>query len=85
ALTPDQRRDARLKRNEGLRVLQVDRGSAAHMAGIERGDIVIQANDASISGDIKAFADTVEKTGRGDMLSLLILRGSRQIYLSFTL
>lgn len=84
-LSRSQRRDARLKPGAGLHVRHVDRGSLSSMAGIERGDVLVQINGRPVVGPPRAFGKTVKSIPRGDVLSLLLLRGDRRIYLTFTL
>jgi serine protease Do len=62
-------------------VTQVEPGSAADEAGIQRGDIIREVNGQNIRnpGDYRAALANVKK---GDLLRLLIKRGERNIYLT---
>ena len=85
ALSPPQGSRLGLKRGRGLKVQEVDRGSAAHIAGIERGDVIVEVNGRPARGDAELFQGMVDKTAQGEVLSLLIQRDDRRIYLTFTL
>jgi serine protease Do len=65
----------------GVVITQVEPGSAADEAGIQRGDIIREVNGQSIRslGDYRAV---LAKLTKGDVIRLLIKRGERNIYLT---
>jgi serine protease Do len=80
-ITPEMARQLRLSEPGGVVVTQVEPGSAADEAGIQRGDIIREVNGQNIRnpGDYRAALANVKK---GDLLRLLIKRGERNIYLT---
>ena len=85
---PKARTDAIAKRRgsatSGVLVLDVDRGSAADGAGLEAGDIVVQVNYDDIQGGPAGFAKAVGAVAEGQVVSLLVIRGDRTIFVAFT-
>lgn len=80
-ITPEIARQLRLSEPGGVVVSQVEPGSAADEAGIQRGDIIREANGQNIRnlGDYRAV---LAKAKKGDLIRLLIKRGERNIYLT---
>jgi S1-C subfamily serine protease len=78
------RHELRLLKGAGAVVVAVDRGSAAHLAGIEVGDVILQVNYESITGGVNDVKAKVQSVGKGEVLSFLLRRGDRQIFLAFS-
>ena len=78
------RAELRLKRAGGILVLDVDRGSAADQAGLEPGDIVVQVDYKDAPASLKAFERAVQEVPSGKVLTLLVRRGDRRIFVAFT-
>lgn len=74
----------RLRPKMGVVVESVDRGSAAQFAGLERGDVIVRVNNRPIVNGLTDFNKRVRSVKRGQVLSLLVRRGDRTIYLAFT-
>ncbi|MCB9729479.1 MAG: trypsin-like peptidase domain-containing protein [Deltaproteobacteria bacterium] len=83
-LVPRTRHELRLSKGEGVRVVGVDRGSPADLAGVEVGDILLQVNYESITGGVEDIKEKVGRIGEGEVLSFLLRRGDRQIFLAFS-
>ena len=69
------RRAVGLPEREGLLVRAVEGGSPAASAGIERGDLVVEAGGSALEG-IDALYAALESAGRGGSLELTVVRGS---------
>ncbi len=78
------RQGLRLHKGAGAVVVAVDRGSAAQLAGIEVGDVILQVNYESIVGGVNDVKAKVQSVGKGEVLSFLLRRGDRQIFLAFS-
>lgn len=68
----------------GVVVLEVDRGSPATSAGVRPGDIILQVNYEDVSAGVQDFAERVRDVRDGDVLSFLIQRGQRRIFIAFS-
>jgi serine protease Do len=81
-ITPEMARQLRLKETGGVIVSQVESGSPADEAGLQRGDIIQEINGQSIRrlGDYQAAMGKVKKD---EVVRLLVKRGERNIYLAF--
>jgi serine protease Do len=65
-------------------VSSVDRSSQAYMAGLRPGDI-IKSVDRKEVGSVAQFKAITAKKKAGDLLFLLVERGSSRMYLAFNL
>ncbi len=65
-------------------VSSVDRSSQAYMAGLRPGDI-IKSVDRKEVGSVAQFKAIADKKKKGDLLFLLVERGSSRMYLAFNL
>ncbi|MGE5254665.1 MAG: DegQ family serine endoprotease [Planctomycetaceae bacterium] len=81
-ITPEMARQLRLKEAGGVIVSQVESGSPADEAGLQRGDIIQEINGQSIRrlGDYQAAMGKVKKD---EVVRLLVKRGERNLYLAF--
>jgi len=81
-ITPEVARQLRLKETGGVIVSQVESGSPADEAGLQRGDIIQEINGQAIRklGDYQAAIGKVKKD---EVVRLLVKRGERNIYLAF--
>jgi serine protease Do len=65
----------------GVVVAGVEPGSAADEAGLQRGDVIVEANRKSV-GNEKEFADAVGKVAEKKTVLLLVRRGSNTIFVA---
>lgn len=80
-ITPEMARQLLLREPGGVVVSQVEPGSTADEAGVQRGDVIREINGKGI----RSLADYRERIGRvkrGEILRLLIKRGERNLYLT---
>lgn len=84
ALPAKQARRLGVAPSEAVLVREVERGSSAEQAGLEPGDVILQVNYEAIEGGIKGFKKLIGEVARGQVLSFLIRRGDRQIFVAFT-
>lgn len=67
---------------DGLMVRNVVKGSPSDGAGIERYDVIIEADGKKLSGDILSFVDHVRGKKAGEPLSLVLYRHGKQMNLT---
>ncbi len=80
-ITPEMARQLLLREPGGVMVSQVEPGSTADEAGVQRGDVIREINGKGV----RSLADYRERIGRvkkGEILRLLIKRGERNLYLT---
>jgi len=63
----------------GVVVVDVGRDSAAADAGIRRGDVIVSVNRKKVSNSVE-YQRSIQQTGRGGSLTLLVRRGDASIY-----
>ena len=78
------RRELGLTRGAGVVVVEVDRGSRAHAAGAQRGDVVVQVNYKPIRRGVEDFGRLVGEVSTREVISFLLRRGQRSIFMAFT-
>ena len=76
-ITPDIAQELGLEDSEGVVVSGVEPGSPADDAGLRRGDVILEVNQAPV-GDVAGFREALESAERGALL--LVSRGGSQIY-----
>jgi serine protease Do len=81
-ITPELARQLRLKESGGVIVSQVESGSPADEAGVQRGDIVQEINGQAIRG-LSDYQAAIGKVKKDEVVRLLVKRGERNIYLAF--
>ncbi len=81
-ITPEVARQLQLKDLGGVIVTQVEAGSAAEEAGVQRGDIIREINGHAVR-KLTEYVDVVEKLKKDEVVRLLIKRGERNLYLAF--
>jgi Do/DeqQ family serine protease len=64
---------------QGVTVVEVERGSAAADAGIRRGDVIVLVNRKKIPSSAE-YARIIQQAGRGGSLTVLVRRGDASIY-----
>ena len=78
------RKELRLGKRAGAVVVQVDRGSPADMAGLQPGDAILQVNYEDVVGGVADFEAKVAEVQSGEVLSFVVRRGQRRIFMAFT-
>jgi serine protease Do len=80
-ITPEIARQLRLGDLQGVVVGQVEAGSAADEAGIQRGDVIREINGQAIRklGD---YQSVLAKLKKDEIVRLLVRRGERNLYLT---
>jgi len=80
-LTPDLARNLGLSETSGLVIMQIHPYSPAAEAGLRRGDIILEMDQAAIK-DIDAFYKKISRYKKGDIILFLIKRGNTTLYLT---
>ena len=70
--------------DKGVLIVAVQRGSPAAKAGLRRGDIILEVNDAEVN-DAQALRDALAKFKPGDEVQIRIARGEGERTLKVTL
>ncbi len=81
-ITPYLRNKFRLVTNEGIAVIEVERGSSGEAAGVEIGDVILTIENEKV-GDAGDFEQIADKVNKGK-LSLAVDRRGTKLYLSYT-
>jgi serine protease Do len=81
-ITPEVARQLQLKDLAGVIVTQVEGGSAAEEAGVQRGDIIREINGQPVR-KLADYVSIVDKIKKDEVVRLLIKRGERNLYLAF--
>lgn len=68
------------RRREGALILEVLPGSPADQAGLERGDLVVSANDRDLPS-MRALAQLIRATHPGRIIELGVIRGDHRVHL----
>ncbi len=82
-LTPEIAKGLGLKKETGVVVTQVEPGSAAGDAGIQRGDVVREVNRKPVK-DVDDFVQKVEKAKDQDHVLFLLQRGKNNLFAAVT-
>ncbi|MGB0588041.1 MAG: trypsin-like peptidase domain-containing protein [Myxococcota bacterium] len=82
-LSRSQRRTLRLGNKRGVAIVSVARGSNAQRAGLQAGDVILQFNYEEVGSAPKHLAAKVARTKEGEIVSFLIRRERRQIFMAF--
>jgi serine protease Do len=82
-LSRSQRHSLRLGKDRGVAIVAVTRGSNAYRAGLHAGDVILQFNYKEVGRSPKTLATKIARTNKGDILSFLIRRERRQIFMAF--
>jgi serine protease Do len=82
-ITPDIARSLSLKDTNGALIAQVEPGSPAANAGLQRGDIVREINRKSVK-DAKEFMQKIEEAKSGGTILLLVQRGENSLFITVT-
>jgi serine protease Do len=80
-ITPEIARQLRLSDLGGILVSQVEPGSAADDAGVQRGDIIREVNGQNIR-NISDYRSALARAKKSDIIRLLVRRGERNLYLT---
>jgi serine protease Do len=81
-ITPEMARQLQLKEAGGVVINQVEPGSAADEAGLQRGDIIREINGEPIR-KLSDYQNAIAKVKKDEVVRLLVKRGERSIYLAF--
>jgi serine protease Do len=81
-ITPELARQLRLKETGGVIVSQVESGSPADEAGVQRGDIIQEVNGQAIRR-LSDYQAAIGKVKKDEVIRLLVKRGERNIFLAF--
>jgi len=77
------RRAAGLPDRDGVLVQQIEDGSPADRAGLRRGDLIVSAGGAAVSG-IDDLYQAVDRLGEGRSLSIDVVRGAEELSVGVT-
>ncbi len=80
-ITPEIARQLRLGDLQGVVVSQVEAGSAADEAGIQRGDVIREINGQMIR-KLSDYQAALAKLKKDEIVRLLVRRGERNLYLT---
>jgi len=80
-ITPEIARQLRLGDTQGVVVGQVEAGSAADEAGIQRGDVIREVNGQAIR-KLSDYQSVMAKLKKDDIVRLLVRRGERNLYIT---
>ena len=83
ALSKAQRSALRLGKRGGVAITAVKRGTNAFRAGLRAGDIVLQLNYEDVGTSAADVAKTLSRTSKGEIISVLIRREQRRIFMAF--
>jgi serine protease Do len=81
-ITPEMARQLRLREAGGVIVSQVESGSPAEEAGVQRGDIIQEINGQTVR-KLSDYQSAIGKVKKDEMIRLLVKRGERNLYLAF--
>jgi serine protease Do len=65
----------------GIVVNQVEPGSVADEAGVQRGDLIREVNGQNIR-NVEDYRSALTKVKKGEVIRLLVRRGERNLYLT---
>jgi serine protease Do len=80
-ITPEIARQLRLEDSQGVVVSQVESGSVADEAGIQRGDVIREVNGQTI-GKVSDYQNVLTKAKKGEIVRLLVRRGERNLFIT---
>jgi serine protease Do len=78
-VTPEIAKELNMKKPEGVVVSDVEPGSPAGEAGIQRGDVVLEVNRRPVNS-LRDFSNALQKTGK--TVLLLVFRNGSTFYIS---
>ncbi len=81
-ITPEIARQLQIKDPGGVIVTQIEAGSPAEEAGVQRGDVIREINGQPIR-KLTDYQRAVGKVKKDEVVRLLIKRGERNLYLAF--
>lgn len=84
ALTPELALTYDLERIQGLLIVDVEQASPAAEAGLEPGDIIVEA-DQQPMGEVAALKRIISRRCKGDTLLLLVDHGGRTVFVTLIL
>jgi serine protease Do len=82
-ITPEVAKQLNLRSTEGVVVVNVEDGSGAADAGVQRGDVVREINRQKVRG-MADFERLTKDLKEGDRLTVLLQRGAMSLYVAFS-
>jgi serine protease Do len=83
-ITPEIARQLNLRATDGVVVANVEDGSSAADAGVQRGDVIREVNRQRVGG-LPDFERLTRHLKEGDRLTVLLQRGAMSLYVAFTI
>jgi serine protease Do len=80
-LTPEIARSLGMSESKGVVVTNVEDGSPADEAGVQRGDVVLEVNQKKIQ-TVQDYRAAIGRVGGSDSLLLLVRRGNNVLYVA---
>jgi serine protease Do len=80
-LTPEIARNLGMSETKGVVVTNVEDGSPADEAGVQRGDVVLEVNQKKVQ-TVQDYRAAISRVGGSDSLLLLIRRGNNVLYVA---
>jgi serine protease Do len=80
-LTPDLSRPLGLSNGQGVLVADVEEGTPAHKAGVQRGDVILEVNQQKVA-NVQDYRAALGRMGEANSLLFLIRRGDNTVYMA---
>jgi serine protease Do len=80
-LTPDLSRRLGLSNGQGVFVADVEEGTPAHKAGIQRGDVILEVNQEKVA-NVQDYRAAIGRMGDANSLLFLVRRGDNTVYMA---
>jgi serine protease Do len=80
-LPPDLSRKLGLPNGQGVLVANVEEGTPAHEAGIQRGDVILEVNQQQVT-NVQDYQAALGRKGDANTMLLLIRRGENTVYMA---
>lgn len=84
ALSPELAQTYDLERTRGLLIVQVEQGSPAAEAGLQPGDIIVEADQQPV-GEVAAFKRIISRHPKDGTLLMLVDRGGHTVFITLKL
>jgi serine protease Do len=80
-LTPDLSRRLGLSNGQGVLVADVEEGTPAHEAGVQRGDVILEVNQQKVT-NMQDYRAAIGRKGDANSLLFLVRRGDNTVYMA---